>query len=104
MNIRKLIIMSKVYFKNDYSELAAPEVLAYMQKISGGHYNGYGLDEICESAAACKERKNQQRSQKSQCFFHVFHVNSSVSAVLLTSIPVSEILYRSSARWSNIRH
>ena len=42
--------MNKIYFNNDYSEIAAPEIIRNVIKYSEGHYIGYGLDEICESA------------------------------------------------------
>ena len=42
--------MEKIYFRNDYSEIACPEIIENIQKYSRGHYVGYGEDEICESA------------------------------------------------------
>ena len=42
--------MNKIYFNNDYSEIACPEIIENISKYSKGHYIGYGGDEICESA------------------------------------------------------
>ena len=42
--------MNKIYFNNDYSEIACPEIIENIAKYSKGHYIGYGGDEICESA------------------------------------------------------
>lgn len=74
--------MSKVYFKNDYSELAAPEVLAYMAKISNGHYNGYGLDEICESAAD----RIKKELQYDNCDVHFMGGGTQTNLVMLDQI------------------
>ena len=47
--------MNKIYFNNDYSEIAAPEIIRNVMKYSEGHYIGYGLDEICEGMADWRE-------------------------------------------------
>ena len=44
------MLMNKIYFRNDYGELACPEIIENIVKYSQGHYVGYGEDEICESA------------------------------------------------------
>lgn len=46
-----------ITFDNDYSEIAAPEILTALQRYSGGHYVGYGLDEICGRAAELIRRE-----------------------------------------------
>lgn len=46
-----------IYFKNDYSEGALPEILTALQKTNLVPTPGYGLDPFCEAAAAqIKER------------------------------------------------
>ena len=39
--------MNKIYFRNDYSEIACPEIIENIAKYSQGHFVGYGEDEIC---------------------------------------------------------
>ena len=41
-----------IYFKNDYSEGALPEILAALQETNLTSTPGYGLDPYCEAAAA----------------------------------------------------
>ena len=74
--------MNKVFFKNDYSELCAPEVLAYMQKISAGHYDGYGLDKICVSA----RNRIKKELNYDNCDIHFMGGGTQTNLVMLDQI------------------
>ncbi len=39
-----------ITFRNDYSQIAAPEILQKLCELQSCSFNGYGLDEICEGA------------------------------------------------------
>ena len=74
--------MSMIFFKNDYSELAAPEVLAFMQKMAECHYDGYGLDEVCKSAA----EKIKRELNYENCDVHFMGGGTQTNLVMLDQI------------------
>lgn len=39
-----------ITFRNDYSQIAAPEILNKLCELQACSFNGYGLDEICDTA------------------------------------------------------
>lgn len=49
-----------ITFRNDYSQIAAPEILNKLCELQACSFNGYGLDEICDSAKE-KIKKYLQR-------------------------------------------
>ena len=74
--------MNRVYFKNDYSEAATPEIINYLQEIGQNHYDGYGCDEIC--ASAIQRIKNELNNQ--DCDVHFLCGGTQANLVMLDHI------------------
>ena len=72
-----------IYLLNDYSVLAAEEVLARIRENAGNNYGGYGLDEICDSA---KEKLHSYLKDDGRCDIHFLVGGTQANQIMIAGM------------------